>query len=152
VTSATDPTCSERNARPGARRTEPPARPSRPIRQADLEAQYRQVLAWHAQGQSVSFIAATLGLPWERAYQRLRAAQRWQAQRAPVLSAQSPLIALRISETVQAALRRAGLQTLGEVYACPEADLLAIQGVTWAVLRALRADLAARYRESPTEL
>lgn len=108
------------------------------------------MLVWHAQGQSISVIAATLGVPWEQAYQRLRAAQRWQAQRAPGLSAQSPLIALR-GEAVLPALRRAGLQTVGHVHACSDADLLAIQGVTRSVLLALRADLAARYHESPTE-
>lgn len=114
---------------------------------AEIEARYRQVLAWDRKGVDYRHMAEKLCLGPYRVQKILVSARRWVASSSEHLTATSPIEALRHRGDARAGLRRQGITTVGQVAALSDADLLRLRGIGPGVLAQLRADLSTRYEQ-----
>ena len=121
----------------------------------EVQARYRQVLAWREEGVNFVEIGRRLGVSNQRAHDLYRQAQQWPRTTAPAsvphLTADMPLSALPLDPRAQTALERRGVRTVGGVAALSDEELLGIRRIGVGTVQRLRADLASRYRSSGQE-
>jgi DNA-directed RNA polymerase alpha subunit len=122
------------------------------VKREEVHARYRQVLAWHRQGQSFEEIAERWGLARQRVHDLYQKALRWEAAVEPQsarLTAESSVEALHVTRGAVMGLRRRGLTSVGQVAALSDDDLLSVRNVGLGTVAAIRADLAVRYQAEP---
>jgi DNA-directed RNA polymerase alpha subunit len=121
-------------------------RPHRPT-QADIDARYRQIIAWRDTGKTRVEIAALLRISRQRV-QQLEQAARDQAAYSDAKKAalryldsctETPLQTLDLDRRTLMALQRYGLRTIGDVLQCSDDELLEIRRVGNGNLQEIRA-------------